>query len=146
MKSATPAGLARGLGSSRLSAFARSSTQQQQQQQRRVVTRYKENDNDSENLQTFDLMKEELEQKLKQDAAAQDVKQQPLQPLVTPAEPNLSPQQLKAELEEQLKQDAAAQDVKQQPLQPLFTPAEPKLSPQQLREVRLLLVNPNDCF
>jgi hypothetical protein len=92
LKTATNAGLDRGLGSSRLAALPRSSAQQQQ---RRVVVRFKENNNES--LETFDLLKEELEQQLKQDGAAeaQDLRQQPLQPLFTPSEPKLSPQQLK---------------------------------------------------
>jgi hypothetical protein len=58
-----------------------------------VVVRFKENDNtDKENVET---LKQELEQQLQQDAQAQDLRQQPLQPLFTPSEPKLSPQQLK---------------------------------------------------
>jgi hypothetical protein len=84
-KTAPPVRLARGLGCSRLSAFPQSSTQQQ----RRVIVRFKEND------KNIDALKEELEQQLQQDAQAQDLRQQPLQPLFTPSEPKLSPQQIK---------------------------------------------------
>lgn len=92
MKTAIPAGLARGVGSSRLSAVPCLHSTIQQQQHRRVTARFKEDTTD--NPQKVELVKEDLEQQLQQDAQAQDLRQQPLQPLFTPSEPKLSGQQL----------------------------------------------------
>lgn len=87
-QTALPARVARGPSSSRLSAATFPHTRSTQK--RTVIVRFKESDHEN-----VDALKQELEQQLQQDAQAQDLKQQPLQPLFAPSEPKLSPQQYK---------------------------------------------------